>query len=141
MAEKRDGSKGLADYVFVSGKHTKNSKDACQRITSETATKLRDIAKNKLPGVKLFRITSRASEMIQADAKTAGIEIENKDGKCKFHSLRHTCATFLIDQGVNPVEVQKIMRHAKIETTLEIYTHRLKGREGEAVDLFKLLSA
>lgn len=141
MAEKRDGSRGRADYVFIPGKKIKNRKSACQRITSETAAKLRRIAKNKLPGVKLFRLTQRAAEVIQADAEAAGIEIQNENGKINFHSLRRTCATFLIDQGVNLKEVQCIMRHAKIEMTIEIYTQRLKGREGEAIDLFKMLSA
>ena len=41
----------------------------------------------------------------------------------KFHSLRHTYATRLFEAGVHPKTVQKLMGHADITTTLNIYTH------------------
>lgn len=39
-----------------------------------------------------------------------------------FHSLRHTCASFLHQQGVSPIVVMKILGHAKIDQTVD-YTH------------------
>ncbi|AEV88687.1 tyrosine recombinase XerD [Actinoplanes sp. SE50] len=40
-----------------------------------------------------------------------------------FHSLRHFFATTLIDQAVEPTEVQKALRHASLKLTLETYVH------------------
>lgn len=42
--------------------------------------------------------------------------------KLRFHSLRHTCATWLIKAGVPIYEVQLIMGHSNISTT-ERYLH------------------
>jgi integrase len=40
-----------------------------------------------------------------------------------LHSYRHTFATMLLEQGVNPRVVQKLLGHADIETTLGTYSH------------------
>ncbi len=39
-----------------------------------------------------------------------------------FHSLRYTFVTRLAQAGVHPRAAQELARHAKIETTMEIYT-------------------
>jgi integrase len=43
----------------------------------------------------------------------------------RFHDLRHTCATLLLGQGVNPKFVQELLGHADISLTLNIYSHVL----------------
>ncbi len=40
----------------------------------------------------------------------------------RFHDLRHTAASRLIDRGADPVAVQYILGHANLKTT-EIYLH------------------
>jgi len=42
--------------------------------------------------------------------------------KHKFHTLRHSAATFYIQKGINIRYVQGLLRHSRIATT-EIYTH------------------
>lgn len=44
-----------------------------------------------------------------------------------LHTYRHTCATMLLESGVNPKLVQQQLGHASITTTLNIYSH--VGRE------------
>lgn len=39
------------------------------------------------------------------------------------HQLRHTYATLLYEAGVDVLTAQKLLGHAKAQTTLEIYTH------------------
>lgn len=41
------------------------------------------------------------------------------------HDLRHTCATLLLRQGVNPKYVQELLGHADISLTLNVYSHIL----------------
>lgn len=57
--------------------------------------------------------------------------------KFNFHSLRHTHATKLIENGVSPKAVQVRLGHDKIETTLQTYTHNTKAMEEGAVDVFE----
>ena len=120
--------------LFLSGEDVKNDQQATQNITPETAALIKDLAKDKMPNVKLFKITDRAAEMIRADCEAAGIEVENHRGKIKFHSLRHSTASFLAHKGVPMHVTQKIMRHSRAETTSKVYTHILRGTEAEAVN-------
>ncbi|WP_251861079.1 site-specific integrase [Clostridium sp. Marseille-Q2269] len=41
----------------------------------------------------------------------------------KFHNLRHTHATFLLEKGVNPKYIQQRLGHSKLDFTLRLYTH------------------
>jgi integrase len=43
----------------------------------------------------------------------------------RFHDMRHTCATLLLKQGVNPKFVQELLGHADISLTLNVYSHVL----------------
>jgi integrase len=56
-------------------------------------------------------------------AQHAGL---NDDGwpPLRFHDLRHTFASHLIiDLGLDPAQVSRILGHARITITLDIYTH------------------
>jgi integrase len=43
----------------------------------------------------------------------------------KFHGLRHTCATLLLQAGVPIKVVQVPLGHKRIDITLNIYAHSL----------------
>jgi len=45
------------------------------------------------------------------------------------HSLRHDCATYLLNQGVPVPEVSELLRHSNPSITLGIYSHVVKGYE------------
>ena len=40
-----------------------------------------------------------------------------------LYTLRHTCATILLERGVNPKYAKTVMGHEKVETLLNIYSH------------------
>jgi len=54
-----------------------------------------------------------------------------------FHSLRHTHATTLIENGANVKDVQERLGHANIETTLGTYTHATEKSKEQSVDIFE----
>lgn len=45
-------------------------------------------------------------------------------GGLKFHDLRHSYATWLVDDGVPVNMVQRVMGHERSATTLDLYTRR-----------------
>ncbi len=54
-----------------------------------------------------------------------------------FHSLRHTHATDLVNQGATPQYVKERMGHKNIETTMNIYfhlTHETRKKEAEKLN-------
>jgi integrase len=40
-----------------------------------------------------------------------------------FHSLRHTYASLCVAAGITPLEIARFMGHAKVTTTLTVYSH------------------
>ena len=54
-----------------------------------------------------------------------------------FHSLRHTHATILIENGANIKDVQERLGHADIHTTMNIYVHNTDKIKNETVDIFE----
>lgn len=47
------------------------------------------------------------------------------------HSLRHTCASILVSQGADPVQVQKHLGHEDVATTLRLYRHLFEREQDE----------
>lgn len=60
----------------------------------------------------------------------------------RFHDLRHSTACIMHNQGMGIKELQRWMRHSKIEMTADVYLHISKEREKElAGGLQNMLSA
>ena len=55
----------------------------------------------------------------------------------KFHALRHTHATMLLNAGVNIKVIQERLGHSSITTTLDTYSHVTKEGEVDAIKLFE----
>ena len=54
----------------------------------------------------------------------------------KFHGLRHTHASMLFASGANMKEVQTRLGHARIETTMNIYTHITEETKSDVQNRF-----
>ena len=53
-----------------------------------------------------------------------------------LHSIRHSYATRLFEEGVDIKTVQELMGHSDYKTTLDIYTHVMPEKKIEAVSVF-----
>ncbi|UOQ43777.1 tyrosine-type recombinase/integrase [Halobacillus salinarum] len=54
--------------------------------------------------------------------------------KIRFHDLRHTHATILLLQNVNPKVVSERLGHSDVRLTLDTYSHLLPNMQREAAD-------
>ncbi|WP_375337791.1 site-specific integrase [Bacillus cereus group sp. BfR-BA-01319] len=79
-------------------------------------------------GEVLYRNTFRLK--FYKEIKNAAVK------KFKIHDLRHTHATLLLKQGVNPKIISERLGHTHISLTLRIYSHVLPNMQEEAVKNF-----
>src|SRR5467141_2501163 len=62
------------------------------------------------------------SDYLRPAAKAAGVQIQDGQ-RFGLHNLRHSLSNWLVNKAkVEPKTVQGILRHAKIQTTLDLYT-------------------
>ncbi|WP_025684540.1 site-specific integrase [Paenibacillus maysiensis] len=61
---------------------------------------------------------------------------KNKFRYIRFHDLRHTSATLLINQGVHAKIISERLGHGNINTTMNIYGHALQSADQAAADKF-----
>ena len=52
----------------------------------------------------------------------------------RFHDLRHTSATLMLQQGTHPKIVQERLGHSDISLTLNTYSHVLPSMQEEAAE-------
>lgn len=62
------------------------------------------------------------ADHLRKAAIAAGIEIKSGQ-RFGLHNLRHSLSSWLVNKGkVDPKTVQVILRHSRIQTTLDLYT-------------------
>jgi integrase len=54
--------------------------------------------------------------------------------KIRFHDLRHTAATLMLQQNTHPKIVQERLGHSDITMTLNTYSHVLPGMQEEIAE-------
>lgn len=67
-------------------------------------------------------------------AEKAGIK------QIRIHDFRHSCASLLINNGANIMIVAKYLGHAKIDETLNTYSHLFKNKMDDIVNLMNKLN-
>jgi len=71
---------------------------------------------------------SNLTKAFQRDIQRSGLP------RIRFHDMRHTHATLLIQQNVNVKVVSERLGHSKISMTLDTYSHVLPSMQQEAAD-------
>ena len=55
-------------------------------------------------------------------------------GLC-FHQLRHTYASILISNGLDPVSVSRFLGHSRVSTTMNIYSHFMEENDRSGAEI------
>jgi site-specific recombinase XerD len=66
--------------------------------------------------------------MTGAKIRPAGVKVGiqlRKGQRFGFHNFRHSLATFLVSQGTDVKTIQGLLRHAKVTTTLDLYSQSI----------------
>lgn len=105
-------------------RHAKGKKDRYIMLSEKTLIMLRDYYKKYQP--HNFLIEGRNSRKysptsVQSVFKTA-LKKSGIKKKVTVHSLRHSFATHLLDEGTDIRYIQELLGHKRLETT-QIYTH------------------
>lgn len=114
----------------------KGKKDRYTLLSKELLVQLRDYWLKYRPHVWLFPNNNRSTPMhattiqkvFQIAKKSAGIE-----KPATFHTLRHSSATHLLEQGVGLFTIQHLLGHAHIRTTM-VYLHTQSDRKSVIIN-------
>ena len=65
--------------------------------------------------------------------------VEKKNGLPHLHShaFRHSLASTLLEHNVDPVTVSKMLGHAQVSTTTDIYAHIIDAAKKRSVDILE----
>ncbi|MFI5271441.1 MAG: tyrosine-type recombinase/integrase [Ktedonobacterales bacterium] len=108
-------------------------RQACEQAPAGAAWQDHDLAYPTESGTLLSADT--VQYQFWAALKAAGLP------KVGFHNLRHTCATLLLGQHVNPKIVSAMLGHATVAITLDIYSHVLPDMQQDATAVLDALLA
>lgn len=112
-----------SERMLIKVEQSKGSKDRFVPLSGKMLSLLREYYKTYKPKLFLFEgqiKESYSTRSIQAILKAAVLK-NNIKKKISVHSLRHSYATHLLEQGTDISLIQKILGHKDIKTTL-LYT-------------------
>jgi integrase len=76
------------------------------------------------------RATTRAGRRAKPDAPK--LPRDQRPATITFHTLRHTCASLLLAQGIHPKVVQEMLGHSSVAITMDLYSHVTPSLQTEA---------
>ncbi len=118
---------GPVAYLELRAKNAKARRGAKIPLKENLVAKLRkyiETSHTPFPSAKKKLLAAPTLKTFNLDLATAGIaKVDDQGRSVDIHSLRHTFGTMLARAGVAPRTAQELMRHSKIDLTMNIYTH------------------
>lgn len=106
-------------------------------LPSTVAIALKDHIDTYCPDGGYLFLTSKGTHPHRSNFSTHFWQPALRDAgvdHARFHDLRHTAASLLIDAGANPLVVQHRLGHQNISTTLGAYGHLMEHADESAAD-------
>ncbi|ERM80998.1 hypothetical protein P872_11975 [Rhodonellum psychrophilum GCM71 = DSM 17998] len=106
-------------------RYGKGSKDRFTLLSNRVLKELRDYYREFHPRNYLFEGAKRGEPISHRTVQTVFKQATKRAGITKdvsFHSLRHSFATHLLEQGTNLRMIQQLMGHTSLKTTT-VYLH------------------
>ncbi len=82
----------------------------------------------KLPTFAVQALRDHRIEQLEERLAAAGLEPH----RFTFHSLRHSAASVMLAEGVQPKVVQEVLGHSSIKVTMDTYSHVFPHLQDEA---------
>ncbi|MCL6447305.1 MAG: site-specific integrase [Armatimonadetes bacterium] len=101
-----------------------------KKVNAEEALKL---GLGQVPWVFWTKKSAKPPRQAAIDAIFAGLVKRAGATPIRFHDLRHTHATLLLEKGVHPKIVSERLGHSTVQMTLDRYSHVLPHTQREAV--------
>lgn len=119
------------DYGFIELLQTKSGKARKIPISD----KLLKVLENQDKSSEYVFINPETKQPYVDIKKSFNSAMEKaKINNFRFHDLRHTVATRLVEKGIDLLVVMDILGHSKIETTMR-YAHPIPKRKSEAISV------
>ncbi len=71
---------------------------------------------------------------VETACRTAARKVPELDG-FHFHTLRHTYTTNLLSNGAQPKDVQELLGHSDVSTTMNVYAHATREAKRDSAKL------
>lgn len=121
---------------FIEILRTKSGKARKIPISSKFKITLKEIFK-KANGIYVFVNPTTNKPYVDIKKAFKSLIERAEIADFRFHDLRHTVATRMVESGVDLLVVQEILGHANIQTTMR-YAHPVPERKKNAIDMLSL---
>ena len=140
---RRTLTRGEQRRLYLGEPKTKNSWRVVE-LTSKTATILKSWQKQQVDFFDSGITVKKSEQLIFSNSKNEFTElthprlwlmrINKRAGLPELspHALRHTFASILVNNGVDPHTISKMLGHASVSTTLDIYSDIFQETQMEA---------
>ncbi len=71
---------------------------------------------------------------VETACRTAARKVPELEG-FHFHTLRHTYTTNLLSNGAQPKDVQELLGHSDVSTTMNVYAHATREAKRDSAKL------
>jgi len=87
--------------------------------------------------LKLYGLTIRQLSPPKAQSASRIKKLLQEAGlpPIRFHDLRHTAASLLLNKGIPVITVSRRLGHAKASITLDVYGHLLPNMQSEVAEM------
>jgi integrase len=124
--------------IFLQWSKTKAKKDHFFYLPADYMERLKEHARRRLPKAPLFDMGKRMDKDFHKDREAAGIPYMTSEGKCTFHSLRHTHNTLLGYVATDSATEMDMGRHSDARTR-RIYWHSHEESKRTTIEKMKTL--